>query len=152
MLELALVLACRPLLRSSPLLACLQRPFRPITTSAMAPTQNGEKVNGTSTVDAVNGASPTTPIDIGERLASKTKPRPSALKIKPATADKQGVANAFERYAQVIHARAKPLPTQAGAGTFYETKRWGKLRDDIKALRSAGTLTRTIQARSRDSS
>ena len=118
----------------------------------MAPTQNGEKVNGTSTVDAVNGASPTTPIDIGERLASKTKPRPSALKIKPATADKQGVANAFERYAQVMHARAKPLPTQAGAGTFYETKRWGKLRDDIKALRSAGTLTRTVRAQSRDSS
>ncbi len=112
----------------------------------MAPTQNGEKVNGTSTVNAINGASPTTPIEIGERLATKTKPKPSPLKIKPATADKQGVANAFERYAQVMHARAKPLPTQAGAGTFYEGKRWGKLRDDIKALRSAGTLTGTVRA------
>jgi hypothetical protein len=104
----------------------------------MAPTQtNGEKVNG---VNGASHASPTTPINIGERLASKAKPKPSPLKLKPTTPDKKGVANAFERYGQLMHARVKPLPTQNGAaGTFYETKRWGKIRDDIFALRGAGT-------------
>ncbi len=107
---------------------------------------NGEKVNGAGAVNGASGASPTTPIDIGERLASRTKPKPDPLKLKPTKADKQGVANAFERYGQLMHARVKPLPTQNGAaGTFYETKRWGKLRDDLKALRIAGTSSEWAQ-------
>ena len=107
----------------------------------MAPTQNGEKTNGAGKPNGVSHASPTTPIHIGERLSSKAKPKPNALKLKPTKADKEGVANAFERHSQIIQARVKPLPTQAGVGTFYETPRWGKLRNDVKALRIAGTAS-----------
>jgi hypothetical protein len=105
----------------------------------MAPTQNGEKANGAEVVNGISHASSaTTTVDTGEKLASRANPKPAPLKLKPTNADRQGVANAFERHAQVIHAKVKPLPNQTGAGTFYETKRWGKLRDDIKTLRSAG--------------
>ncbi|KAH6847782.1 heme peroxidase [Chaetomium sp. MPI-CAGE-AT-0009] len=109
----------------------------------MAPTQNGngEKANGAQKVTPISHASPTTPIDVGERLAGKAKPKPGALKLKSTKADNKGVANAFERHSQVLQARVKPLPTQNGGGTFYETPRWGKLRDDIKTLRSADLKT-----------
>lgn len=105
----------------------------------MAPAQYGEKANGAEKSSSISHASSTTPIDVGERLSSKAKPKPNPLKLKPTKADRKGVANAFERHSQVLQARVKPLPTQAGTGTFYETPRWGKLRDDLKALRVAGT-------------
>lgn len=115
----------------------------------MAPYQNGEKANGTEVVSNSSHASSTATADEGKRLASQTKPKPSLLKLKPTKADKQGVANAFERYGQVMHARVKPLPNQgsgpAGGGTFYETKRWGKLRTDLKTLRTAGKLARELK-------
>ncbi|KAH6616000.1 heme peroxidase [Chaetomium sp. MPI-SDFR-AT-0129] len=109
----------------------------------MASAQNGEKLNGhgklpsaSSTAISVSAA------DKAERLASQSKPKPSALKLKPTKADKKGIANAFERHGQVIQARVKPLPNQSGtAGTFYETKRWGRLRDDLKTLRGADLKT-----------
>jgi hypothetical protein len=107
----------------------------------MAYTQNGEKANGAEKLSSTSQASSTTPIEIGERLAGKAKPKPNALKLEPTKADKKGVANAFERHSQVLQARVKPLPTQAGTGTFYENPRWGKLRNDLKALRIAGTAS-----------
>lgn len=108
----------------------------------MASAQNGEKLNGASKLASTSStASSVSAADKAERLASKAKPRPGPLKLKPTKADKKGVANAFERHGQVIQARVKPLPNQSGtAGTFYETKRWGKLRDDLKTLRIAGKL------------
>ncbi|KAL2127864.1 hypothetical protein VTI74DRAFT_10040 [Chaetomium olivicolor] len=115
----------------------------------MAYPQNGEKTNGAAAVNNVANASSTTSVDIGEKLASRAKPKPTPLKLKHTKPDRQGVANALERYGQVVHAKVKPLPNQAGAGTFSETKRWGKLRDDIKALRSADwkTLKGVIMAK-----
>ncbi|KAL1836745.1 hypothetical protein VTJ49DRAFT_4720 [Mycothermus thermophilus] len=108
----------------------------------MASTQNGDKVNGTHAVSSVSsGNSKTTAVDTAERLASQAKPRPKPRKIKPTKADKEGVANALEQHAQILHARIKPLPNQIGSGTFDETKRWGKLRNDLKALRSADVKT-----------
>jgi hypothetical protein len=111
----------------------------------MAPAQNGEKANGAEKVHSISHASSTTSVDTGEKLAGKAKPKPDALKLKPTKADRQGVANAFERHSQVIHARVKPLPNQSGAGdgTFWETQRWGRLRDDLKTLRSAGMSVAT---------
>jgi hypothetical protein len=107
----------------------------------MAPTQNGEKTNGSHIVDSISPAKSKSSVDSGEKLSSLAKPRPAAPKPKSTKADKQGVANAFERHGQLLHARVKPLPHQNGAGTFYETARWGKLRNDIKSLRAAGMLT-----------
>lgn len=107
----------------------------------MAPTQNGEKANGSHVVDRISQPSLKSPVDTGEKLSSRAKPQPRPLKLKPTKADRQGVANAFERHGQLLHSRIQPLPHQNGAGTFYETPRWGKLRDDIKALRSAGMST-----------
>lgn len=102
--------------------------------------QNGEKATNGTAVAAVNGSdhASSSSIDVGERIASRAKPKPSLLKFKPTKADKQGVANALERHGQVIHSVVQPLPNQQGAGTFSEDKKWGKLRDDLKALRSAG--------------
>jgi hypothetical protein len=113
----------------------------------MAPTLNGEKTNGSNVVDSITPTKPKSPVDSAEMLSSLAKPRPAPPKPTPTKADKQGVANAFERHGQLLHARVKPLPHQNGAGTFYETERWGKLRNDIKSLRAAGMLTADAQER-----
>jgi hypothetical protein len=107
----------------------------------MAPTQNGEKTNGSHAVDSISPTNSKSSVDSGEKLSSHAKPRPAPPKPTSTKADKQGVANAFERHGQLLHARVKPLPHQNGAGTFYETARWGKLRNDLKSLRAAGMLT-----------
>lgn len=102
--------------------------------------QNGEKTaNGASVVNGSSHAGSTALADVGEKIASRAKPKPTFQKPKPTKADRQGVANALERYSQFIHATVQPLPNQGGAGTFSEAKKWGKLRADIKTLRSAGT-------------
>ncbi|KAL2163210.1 hypothetical protein VTH06DRAFT_5266 [Thermothelomyces fergusii] len=99
----------------------------------MAPTQNREKTNGTVKADSISSSS-TSSIDKGEKLASKAKLKPTPRKVKPTGADRKGVANAFEQYAQVIQAKVEPLANQAGAGTA--PPRWGKLSTDLKTLRS----------------
>ncbi|KAK3385880.1 heme peroxidase [Podospora didyma] len=95
--------------------------------------------NGASATNGANGVKPSsstaTSIDSGEKLATHAKPKPVPLKLKPTKADRKGVANAFERHGQVIHAVVQPLPNQGGAGTFSENKKWGKLKDDLKNLR-----------------
>lgn len=101
--------------------------------------QNGEKAaNGANGVHGSVHASSKKSSDT-EKLASRASPKPSPRVLKPTKADREGVANAFERYGQVIHATVQPLPNQGGAGTFSEAKKWGKLKADIKQLRSAGT-------------
>ncbi|KAK4120585.1 heme peroxidase [Parathielavia appendiculata] len=102
----------------------------------MAPVQNGEKINGAHVVNTVSHASSTPSIDTGEKVASRANPKPTALKLAPTNADRHGVANAFERYAQVIHAKVQPLPNQAPGGAGTEPKRWGKIKNDIKTLRA----------------
>lgn len=97
----------------------------------------GEKA-GTAVANGSSHASALTPIDIGEKLASRAKPKPTPLKHKPTKPNRQGVANALERYGQIIHAAVQPLPNQEGAGTFSEDKKWGKLSNDLKTLRLAG--------------
>jgi linoleate 10R-lipoxygenase len=98
-------------------------------------TNGAQEVNGSKT------ASSTSSIDTGEKLASLAKPRPTPLDVKPTKADRKGVKNAFEQYAQVVQATVKPLPHQGGAGT--KIQKWGKLTDDIRTLRAAGTLVST---------
>lgn len=123
----------------------------------MAPTQNGEKPNNGAGVGEVNGpshATSTSSIDTAEKLASKAKPQPGPLKLKPTNPDRQGIANALERYGQVIHAKGQPLPNQVGPGsTFTFGRRWGSLRDDFKTLRFAGAfLTKGFSLRDGDGS
>ncbi|KAL2192551.1 heme peroxidase [Corynascus similis CBS 632.67] len=102
----------------------------------MARTQHREKANGAVKVRSISSGS-TASVDTGEKLASQAKPKPVALKLKPTKANKQGVANAFEHYGQVIQAKVQPLPNQNQLGMGTAPKRWGKLKDDLKTLRSA---------------
>lgn len=95
----------------------------------------GEKTNGAMKEESV-GSSSAASINKGEKLASKAKPKPTPRKVKPTTADRKGVANAFEKHGQVIHAKVEPLATQVGAGTA--PPRWGKLSTDLRTLRSKG--------------
>ncbi|KAK4101146.1 heme peroxidase, partial [Parathielavia hyrcaniae] len=103
----------------------------------MAPVQNGEKANGADVVNGTSHASSAPSTDKCENLASRAQPKPVPLKLKPTKADRQGVANAFEHYAQVIHAKVQPLPNQAPGGAGTEPKQWGKLKNDLKTLRRA---------------
>jgi len=106
----------------------------------MEPYKNGA-TNGSKEVNGSNAASSSSSsIETGEKLASHAKPRPSPLDVKPTKADRKGVKNAFDQYAQVIQATVKPLPHQGGVGT--KTMKWGKLTDDIKTLRAAGMFWR----------
>jgi len=104
----------------------------------MATYQNG----GSATNGATNGlksassGSAAVPITTGERLASKAHPRPKPILTKSLKPTREGVANAFDKYAQVIQARVHPLPNQVGITTFGKT--WGGLGADIKSLRAAG--------------
>ncbi|KAK3689370.1 heme peroxidase [Podospora appendiculata] len=126
----------------------------------MASYQNGSSngasngaSNGTSNgYGAANGSkyvSSTSSLGPGERLASKSHPKPTPLNLKPTSATRQGVANTFERYGQVLRATVEPLPTQVGGGTFSENKKWGKLRTDLMTLRSADfrTLRKMVVAK-----
>jgi len=102
----------------------------------MASYQNGEEGNGSK--------GPTTtvaPIDPGgERVSTLAKPQPGPLKGLSLGADRKGVKNAFEQYGQIIQAKVQPLPNQSTGGT--KSQKWGKLSDDIKRLRVAGTSRR----------
>jgi len=103
--------------------------------------QNGEKTtNGTkATVSshASNGREKASQED-RERLASQVKPKPTPRKVKPTKSDKKGVANALERYAQIVQATVRPAPNQEGPEPVNEPRKWGKLKQDLKTLRSAG--------------
>jgi hypothetical protein len=100
---------------------------------------NGNKTNGAVVANgAVSEKSKPAVADTSEKLASKAKPKPKPRKFKSTKADKEGVANALEQHGQIVHARIKPLPNQIGSGTFDERPRWGKLKNDLKHLRSAG--------------
>ena len=104
--------------------------------------------NGSSGSSAVNGHKSETPARTAdsnskhwERLATQTNPKPTPLELKPTPANRNGVANAFERFPQVIQSTVQPLPNQQGAGTFSENGKWGKFRNDITTLRLAGKLS-----------
>jgi linoleate 10R-lipoxygenase len=103
----------------------------------MATYTNG--TNGTSAVNGKSSGSATTAssIDSGERLASHAKPKPTVYKVKSTKATREGIESTFEQYGQVIRATVAPGPHQGGIGTA--SKKWGKLFDDIKALRLAGS-------------
>jgi len=105
----------------------------------MEPYKNG----ATTGSEAVNGSKSSAPstasVDTGEKLASLAKPKPTPRIIKSTKADRKGVKNVFEQYAQVIQATVQPLPTQDGTGT--KKKEWGKILDDLKGLRGAGMST-----------
>ncbi|KAL2021894.1 hypothetical protein VTK56DRAFT_6489 [Thermocarpiscus australiensis] len=98
-----------------------------------------EKINGSEKVNSPNASRYTNSTDFGEKLASRAKPKPTPLKVKPTKADRKGITNAFEQYGQVIQATVQPLPNQVGGGT--KGRKWGKLKDDIKTLRSADYKT-----------
>jgi prostaglandin-endoperoxide synthase 2 len=100
--------------------------------------QNGGKSNESDGSNGSRHPSLTSSTDVGEKLASRAKPKPTLHKPKSLKPDREGVANAFEKYGQVIHATIQPLPNQGGAGTFSEDKKWGKLKADIKTLRAMG--------------
>ncbi|AEO59650.1 hypothetical protein MYCTH_2094824 [Thermothelomyces thermophilus ATCC 42464] len=108
----------------------------------MARIHNRGKANGAVGVDSIN-ANSTASVDKAEKLASKAKPKPVPLKLKPTKADRKGVANAFERHAQVIHAKVEPPASQAGAGTA--PRRWGKLSTVLKTLRSNAPDWKTLK-------
>ncbi|KAK0649852.1 heme peroxidase [Cercophora newfieldiana] len=95
--------------------------------------------NGAKEVNGSKTASSASSIDVGEKLASLAKPKPSPPVVQSTKADRKGVKNAFEQYAQVVQATVKPFPHQGGVGT--KTMKWGKLTDDLKTLRRADLKT-----------
>ena len=101
---------------------------------------NGKASPSTDTAEVANGDKTsrrsTSLADHGEKIASKAKPRPGPRKVKPTKANREGVTNAFEEHGQIMRAEIRPYATQGGSGTF--GRKWGKLKDDIKALRLAG--------------
>lgn len=104
--------------------------------------QNG--TNGHSASNGVDGKAKSTvigPDPNAERTASMAKPRPTSMKLPFTGASRQGVENAFERHRQTIQSAVQPLPTQQGAGTFSENKKWGKLSSDLMTLRWADFKT-----------
>ena len=102
-------------------------------TNGHSASSNG--VNGKGKTGTVIGPDPK-----AERTASMAKPRPTSLQLPFTGASRQGVENAFERHRQTIQSAVQPLPTQQGAGTFSENKKWGKLSSDLMTLRWAGRL------------
>lgn len=110
----------------------------------MSSYQNGANGHSASS-NGVNGKAAKSTTVIGpdpksERTASMAKPRPNSLKLPFTGASRQGVENAFERHRQTIQSAVQPLPTQQGAGTYSENKKWGKLSSDLMTLRWAGKL------------
>lgn len=97
------------------------------------------KGNGVTTEKPSSSTVPESSVDSGEKLASHAKPKPTVYKTNQTKATRGAVENAFEQYGQIIRATFQPGPHQGGTGT--SGKKWGKLLDDIKALRAAGMPT-----------
>src|SRR5205809_960314 len=99
---------------------------------------NGKK-NGTS---MANGSSPQ-----GKDKSSK---KASASEVDSTDQVKRGeVEGTFEKYAQLIHAARRPLPTQSGDGSYLEAKGPNSMLQDLKAvgLKGVGTLMDVIKTK-----
>lgn len=64
------------------------------------------------------------------RANSSSNERPS-----PATATRKDVENTFEKFAQLIHASRRPLPTQTGDGQYIGRETTTGVLGDLKAMR-----------------
>ncbi|KAK4186268.1 heme peroxidase [Podospora australis] len=114
-----------------------------------AKASNGHGVHVDSVNSSSSSGSSSAPPKKWERVSGQANPKPTPLDLKPTGATREGVANAFERHGQIIHATVKPLPNQHGSDTFSRAKQWGKLKDDIKHLRLADwkALIHTVKSK-----
>lgn len=71
-------------------------------------------------------------IQANGKHTSKASPRSSPEEEH--NVKRNEVSATFEKYAQLIHASRRPVPTQSGDGTYLETESSSGLFQDLKAL------------------
>ena len=95
----------------------------------------------------VNGVSPQTNGVNGKRKSNVPTDKPQ--EVEDHSARRLDVEDTFSKFAQLIHASNRPLPTQAGDGADLEQKESSSLMQDIRAIgfKDVGTLMQVIKTK-----
>ena len=94
----------------------------------------------------VNGnATDSKPIMNGKR--SLHAPKSNVDEIEDHSAGRHEVESSFEKYAQIIHASRKPLPTQSNDGAYLDHAESSGLFQDLKSMgfKDIGTLMQVMK-------
>ena len=87
----------------------------------------------TNGVNGVNGSSSSEKPNQHRRRGTFTSPK-KEKEPEDHSAGRAEVASSFEKYAQLIHASRRPLPTQSGDGAYLDHDMPSGLMDDLKHL------------------
>ena len=95
----------------------------------------------------VNGVSPQTNGVNGKRKSNVPTDKPQ--EVEDHSASRVDVENTFSKFAQLIHASNRPLPTQTGDGASLEHKEPSSLMQDIRAIgfKDVGTLMQVVKTK-----
>lgn len=92
--------------------------------------------------------------DMGRKRSSFMPQRKEKEREKPHehadhSASRGDVESAFEKFAQLIHASNRPLPTQSGDGAYLEHAEPTGLMQDLKSIgiKDVGTLMEVMKAK-----
>lgn len=91
---------------------------------------NGTDTNGTST-NGVNGVKPALEKRNSSFAFGSKKTKTQSVDHAASRSD---VQSSFQKYAQLIHASERPLPTQTGDGSYLDHKEPSGLMSDVRAL------------------
>jgi hypothetical protein len=122
--------------------------------------KSGAQVNGASngSVNGINGVNIAHGINgivsagmngvVKNRIAEKTEEQIKADQADR-LADSDTIAQTFEKFAQLIHATRRPLPTQTGDGTYIEHEVKPSLFQDLRSLgfKDVNTLMQVMRTK-----
>ena len=97
-----------------------------------------QEVNGNGTVDSKSTIN-------GKR--SSYAPKSTTKEPEDHSANRHEVESSFEKYAQLIHASQRPLPTQSGDGAYLDHTEPSGLLQDLKSIgfKDIGTLMQVMK-------
>ena len=97
--------------------------------------------------DATNGAANGSPAGDDKQLTPAYKP---VQEDSPNRVNRGHVEGTFSKYAQLIHASRRPLPTESGDGTYLGEKKKGtSLFQDLRTIGFKGISTVLAVAKSK---
>ena len=97
----------------------------------------------------VNGVPPQANGVNGKQKSNVPAPADKPHEVEDHSAGRVDVENTFSKFAQLIHASNRPLPTQTGDGAGLEHKEPSSLMQDIRAIgfKDVGTLMQVVKTK-----
>lgn len=92
-------------------------------------------------IDNIRSSSMKTKIEQSKMSPGKPAPLATAKKHPALKADREGVTTALNRFAQLVHAPRRPMPTQSGSTTASVRRTQTGLKTDLKFIGMKGQQT-----------